>query len=123
MFAKINTMGLTGLNAFPVYSEIESSRGLPSFDVVGLADVAVRESRERIRSALRSSNINFPSQHIIINLAPADKKKSGSVHDLAIAVALLRVQGYCDDTQLENSAFIGEVSLSGESVEITAFCR
>lgn len=114
MFAKINTMGLTGLNAFPVYSEIESSRGLPSFDVVGLADVAVRESRERIRSALRSSNINFPSQHIIINLAPADKKKSGSVHDLAIAVALLRVQGYCDDTQLENSAFIGEVSLSGE---------
>ena len=114
MFAKINTMGLTGLNAFPVYAEIEASRGLPSFDVVGLADAAVRESRERIRSALRSSSINFPSQHIVINLAPADRKKTGSVHDLAIAVALLRVQGFCDDYQLEESAVIGEVSLSGE---------
>ena len=114
MFSKINTMGLTGLNAFPVYAEIESSRGLPSFDIVGLADVAVRESRERIRSALRSSSINFPSQHIMVNLAPADTKKSGSVHDLAIAVALLRIQGFCDDSQLEKSVFIGEVSLSGE---------
>lgn len=114
MFSKINTMGLTGLNAFPVYAEIEASRGLPSFDVVGLADAAVRESRERIRSALRSSSINFPAQHIIVNLAPADTKKSGSVHDLAIAVALLRIQGFCNDEQLENAAFIGEVSLSGE---------
>ena len=114
MFSKANTMGLTGLNAFPVYAEIESSRGLPCFDIVGMADVAVKESRERIRSAMRSSNINFPEQHIMINLAPADTKKTGSVHDLAIAVALLRIQGFCDDKQLESSAFIGEVSLSGE---------
>ena len=114
MFSKVNTMGLTGLNAFPVYAEIESSKGLPCFDIVGLADVAVRESRERIRSALRSSNINFPAQHIIINLAPADTKKTGSVHDLAIAVALLRIQGFCADSQLNKAVFIGEVSLSGE---------
>ena len=114
MFAKINTMGLTGLNAFPVYAEIEASKGMQSFDIVGLADAAVRESRERIRSALRSSSINFPEQHIILNLAPADTKKTGSVHDLAIAVSLLRIQGFCSDEQLESAVFIGEVSLSGE---------
>ena len=114
MFAKINSLGLMGLNAFPVEAEIESSRGIQSFDVVGLADVAVRESRERIRSALRSSSINFPTQKIMINLAPADKKKSGSVHDLAITVALLRVMGFCTEEQTAQAAFIGEVSLSGE---------
>lgn len=114
MFAKINSLGLMGLNAFPVETEIEASRGIQSFDVVGLADVAVRESRERIRSALRSSNLAFPTQKIMINLAPADKKKSGSVHDLAITVALLTVMGFCSEKQTEHAAFIGEVSLSGE---------
>ena len=114
MFAKINSLGLMGLNAFPVEVEIESSRGIQSFDVVGLADAAVRESRERIRSALRSSSINFPTQKIMINLAPADKKKSGSVHDLAITVALLAVMGFCTEEQTCRAAFIGEVSLSGE---------
>ena len=114
MFAKINSLGLMGLNAFPVEAEIEASKGIQSFDVVGLADAAVKESRERIRSALRSSSINFPSKKIMINLAPADKKKSGSVHDLAITVALLTVMGFCTEAQTEHAAFIGEVSLSGE---------
>ena len=114
MFAKINSLGLMGLNAFPVEVEIEASKGLQSFDVVGLADAAVRESRERIRSALRSSSINFPQKKIMINLAPADKKKSGSVHDLAITVALLAVMGFCSPEQTDKAAFIGEVSLSGE---------
>ncbi len=114
MFSKVNSLGLMGLNAFPVFVEIEASKGMQSFDIVGLADAAVRESRERIRSALRSSNINFPTQSVMVNLAPADKKKSGSVHDLAIAVALLSVLGFCSDEQIEKSAFIGEVSLSGE---------
>lgn len=114
MFASINSLGLLGLNAFPVYVEIESSKGLPAFDMVGLADAAVRESRERIRSAFRCCGLNFPSQHIMVNLAPADVKKSGSVHDLAIAVALLRIMGFSDDERLRKSVFIGEVSLSGE---------
>ena len=114
MFAKINSLGLMGLNAFPVEVEIESSKGIQSFDIVGLADVAVRESRERIRSALRSSNISFPTRKIMVNLAPADKKKSGSVHDLGITVALLAVLGFCDPAKTEKAAFIGEVSLSGE---------
>lgn len=114
MFAKINSLGLMGLNAFPVEVEIESSKGIQSFDIVGLADVAVRESRERIRSALRSSNISFPTRKIMVNLAPADKKKSGSVHDLGIAVALLAVMGFCNAAKTDKAAFIGEVSLSGE---------
>lgn len=114
MFAGINSLGLLGLNAFPVYVEIESSKGIPSFDIVGLADAAVRESRERIRSAFRCCGLNFPSQRVMINLAPADVKKSGSVHDLAIAVALLRIMGFSDDDKLKKSVFIGEVSLSGE---------
>lgn len=114
MFAKINSLGLMGLNAFPVDVEIEASKGMQSFDIVGLADAAVRESRERIRSALRCSNINFPVMRIMVNLAPADKKKSGSVHDLGIAAALLSVLGFCREEQTRNAVFIGEVSLNGE---------
>lgn len=114
MFAKINSLGLMGLNAFPVDVEIEASKGMQSFDIVGLADAAVKESRERIRSALRCSNINFPVQRVMVNLAPADKKKSGSVHDLGITVALLTVLGFCSERQTEKAVFIGEVSLNGE---------
>lgn len=103
-----------GLNAFPVDVEIEASKGMQSFDIVGLADAAVKESRERIRSALRCSNINFPVMRVMVNLAPADRKKSGSVHDLGIAAALLSVLGFCTEEQTRNAVFIGEVSLSGE---------
>lgn len=75
MFAVVNSVGLLGLNAFAVKVEIEASKGLPSFDIVGLADASVKESRERVRSALRSSDITLPLRKIIINLAPADVKK------------------------------------------------
>ncbi len=98
MFAKINSLGLLGLNSFAVTVEVEASKGLPAFDIVGLADASVRESRERIRSALRSSGLKFPTSKVMINLAPADVKKSGSVYDLAIAVALLRVSGLVEDS-------------------------
>ena len=114
MFAVVNSVGLLGLNAFAVKVEIEASKGLPSFDIVGLADASVKESRERVRSALRSSDITLPLRKIIINLAPADVKKTGSVYDLAVAVALLRMADLVDDEELRQSAFIGELSLSGE---------
>jgi len=113
MFSKINSLGLFGLNAFPVDVEIEISKGIPLFEIVGLTDIVVRESRERIRSALRASDISFPLSRVMVNLAPADTKKSGSVHDLAIAVALLHIMGYINE-DLESSAFIGEVSLNGD---------
>lgn len=114
MFASINSIGLLGLNAYPVYVEVEASNDMQAFDIVGLADVSVRESRERIRSAFRSCGFTFPEKRLLINLAPADVKKSGSVHDMAIAVAIMRVMGISDDKYMKQSAFIGEVSLSGE---------
>ena len=114
MFSKVNSIGLMGLNAFRVEVEIESSAGLPAFDIVGLADAAVRESRERIRSAFRSSRLGFPKGKVLVNLAPADVKKSGTVHDLAIAVSLMCAAGIIDPKQIQSAAFVGEVSLSGE---------
>lgn len=112
MFTKINSLGLFGLNSFSVDVEIETSRGTPLFEIVGLADIVVKESRERIRSALRECDISFPLCRVMVNLAPADAKKSGSVHDLAITVALLKILDYIKD-DIEDSAFIGEVSLNG----------
>lgn len=113
MYAKVNSLGLFGLNAFPVDVEIETSRGTPSFDIIGLADTVIRESRERIRAALRASYINFPLARIIVNLAPADTKKTGSAHDLAIFTALLCITGNIT-ADISKSAFIGEVSLNGD---------
>ena len=112
MFALINSVGLLGLNAFAVKVEIEASKGLPSFDIVGLADASVKESRERVRSALRSSEITLPLRKIIINLAPADVRKTGSVYDLAVAVALLRMADLVDDSMLSTSAFIALLAFS-----------
>ena len=108
MYAKVNSLGLFGLNAFPVDVEIETSKGTPSFDIIGLADTAIKESRERIRSALRASLISFPLNKIIVNLAPADTKKTGSIHDLAIFTALLCVTGNVP-ADISKSSFIGEV--------------
>ena len=113
MFCKINGMGLTGMNAYPVDVEIELSRGIERFDIVGMADIAVKESRERIRSAFRSSGLKFPSASIVVNLAPADIKKSGSFHDLSIAAAVLDAMGLIL-SDIEDCAFIGELSLGGE---------
>lgn len=112
MFAKINSIGLIGLLAYTVDVEIVINRGQPMFDLIGLPDASVKESRERIKSALRSIDIAFPISSVTVNLAPANTKKSGSVHDLAILVSLLKALGYID-CNLDSSVFIGEVSLSG----------
>lgn len=113
MFARINSLGLFGLNAFEVKTEIEISKGIPVFEIVGLGDIVVRESRERIRAALRSCNISFPLSRVIVNLAPADTKKTGSLYDLPVIVALLKVLGIIRN-ELDDCAFIGEISLNGE---------
>jgi len=112
MFAKISSLGLFGLNAFQVDVEIDMSRGQPQFDIVGLPDTAVKESRERIRSALRACEINFPVASIMINLAPANTRKSGSVHDMAIFMAILKVLRLIPQN-IDDCSFIGEVSLNG----------
>ncbi len=113
MFAKVRSLGLFGLNAFSVDVEVETSKGTPSFDIFGLADTVVKEGRERIRSAMRSSGLAFPVARVTVNLAPADAKKSGSVHDLAIFMAMLCVTGNIDE-DISKTAFIGELALNGD---------
>ncbi|MDO4155741.1 MAG: magnesium chelatase domain-containing protein, partial [Oscillospiraceae bacterium] len=113
MFAKIKSLGLFGLNAFPVDVEVDISKGMPHFDIVGLPDIAVKESRERIRAALYSIAVTLPPKHIVVNLAPADVKKSGTMHDLAILVGVLKSMGHLS-ASMNGKFFIGEVSLSGE---------
>lgn len=112
MFAKINTMGLFGLNAFSVDVETDISMGQPSFEIVGLPDTVVKESRERIKAAMRAGGIKFPNARVMINLAPADTKKSGSVHDLAIFMGILSAMSMIN-VSTEDCCFIGEVSLNG----------
>lgn len=113
MFATIKSLGLFGLNAFPVDVEVDIQKGLPHFDIVGLPDAAVKESRERIRTALYSISVTLPPKHIVVNLAPADVKKSGTMHDLAILVGVLKSMGQLS-CSMQGKFFIGEVSLSGE---------
>lgn len=113
MVAKVNSLGLMGLDAFLVTIEADLATGLPSFDVVGLPDASVKEARNRVKSAIKNCDFNFPTGKITINLAPADVKKEGSVYDLPILIALLISSGQLD-AKLENVGFIGELSLSGE---------
>ena len=113
MFAIVSSLGLFGLNAFPVDVEIDISRAIPQFDIVGLPDAVVRESRERIRAAMRACFVKFPVAKVMVNLAPADTKKSGSVHDMAIFMAILKASGEIN-APLDGCAFIGELSLNGD---------
>ena len=113
MFAKTMSMGLVGINGFPVTVEADLSQGLPGFDVVGLPDTAVRESRDRVRAAIKNNGWDYPACRITVNLAPADVKKEGSVYDLPLLLAILRAAGQLK-VDLEGKAFLGELSLTGE---------
>ena len=113
MLARISSFGLSGLEAYPVDIETDISPGLPNITVVGLPDNAVKESRERIRAAIKNSGFEFPAQRITINLAPADTKKQGPCYDLAIALSVLAAQGLIPLNAISPYAFLGELSLDG----------
>ncbi len=113
MFAQLKSLGLFGLNAFPVDVEVSMTRGAPQFEIVGLPDASVRESRERIRSALNAVQLALPPSRLIVNLAPADVKKIGTMHDLAILLGILVCMQKLAP-QPDSRCFIGEVSLSGQ---------
>ncbi len=113
MFAKTMSMGLIGIHGFPVTVEADLSQGLPGFDVVGLPDTAVRESRDRVRAAIKNNGLDYPVCRITVNLAPADVKKEGSVYDLPLFLAILRA-GHQLNVDLDGRAFLGELSLTGE---------
>lgn len=108
-----NSLGLFGLDAFVVHAEADLSRGLPYFGIVGLPDAAVKESRDRVRAAMKNCGFDFPVGRIIVNLAPADIRKEGPLYDLPILISLLMASGQLKGN-FQDSAFIGELSLSGE---------
>lgn len=118
MFVKIDSVGMFGMNSYIVGVEASIDTALPRFDVVGLPDTAVSESRDRVRSAMKNNGFVFPAARITVNLTPADIKKEGPVYDLPICIALLKAtkQLHCET---DSSIFIGELSLSGEVRKIT----
>jgi len=113
MFATCRSCAIYGVDAYIVDIEVDISSGLPAFTIVGLPDAAVKESRERVRSALKNSGFDFPTGRITVNLAPAAIRKEGSVYDLAIALAILVATGQIKQN-LKNPVILGELSLAGE---------
>ncbi len=113
MIATINAATVLGIEGFLVDVEVDLSRGLPGFDIVGLPDVAVRESRQRVRAALKNSGFAFPLQRLTVNLAPGDLRKMGSAFDLAIALGILAAGGVLEPEKLRGTLALGELSLDG----------
>ena len=89
MFSMVKSVGIFGLNSYMLQIEADVSGGLPCFDVVGLPDTAVKESRDRVRAAIKNCGFKFPAGRITVNLAPADKKKEGAIYDLPILISIL----------------------------------
>ncbi len=114
MLAKVESGCLLGIRAEPVQIEVQLGKGLPGFEVVGLAERGVRESRVRVKAALTTLGFTLPPRSLVVNLAPGDLRKSGSAFDLPIAVALLAACGALPQSELDDRLFVGEVALSGE---------
>jgi len=114
MISKTYSFGLLGLDAYPVEIEIDVASGLPTVNLVGLADTAIKESKERVRSAIKNSGFQWPAQRITVNLAPSDIKKEGACFDLAIALGILAATGQINKDPLKDYSFLGELSLDGQ---------
>ncbi|MEW6333455.1 MAG: magnesium chelatase domain-containing protein, partial [Thermodesulfobacteriota bacterium] len=113
MIVKAISATVIGIDSHPVTVEVDLATGLPFFSTVGLPDVAVRESKERIKAAVKNSGYPFPGHHITVNLAPADIRKEGTAFDLPIAVAILAAQGLLPAAPLGDYLLLGELSLDG----------
>jgi magnesium chelatase family protein len=113
MLACIRSAAVYGIDAAPVTIEVDVAFGLPGFTVVGLPDPSVRESRDRIRSAIRNSGFTFPGHRVVVNLAPADVRKAGSSFDLPIALGVLAATGVIERRDVDDVLVLGELSLDG----------
>ena len=113
MVNRVKTGTVIGLGAYEVWAETDVINSLPSMSIVGLPDAAVNEARDRVKSAIKNSGYTFPSRKIVINLAPADLKKNGTVFDLPIAIGILIEEEVLTQEQVEEYAFIGELALDG----------
>lgn len=118
MYSKIYTCFLEGLQGYKVEVEADIARGLQAFNIVGLADVSIKEAKERVRSAITNSGFKFPVGRITINLAPANLKKEGSQLDISIAVSILTAYGTIIKEPKDNIAFIGELALDGRLMTV-----
>lgn len=113
MYSKVKSLGINGIETFAVTVECDLSSGMPKFDIVGLPDAVVMESRERVRATIKNCNLKFPVSRITVNIAPADIKKEGAMYDLPVFVAILKSSGQIKG-DIDDCAFIGELSLDGE---------
>ena len=113
MFSLVKSVGIFGINSYMLEIEADVSGGMPMFDIVGLPDTAVKESRDRVRAAIKNCGYKFPMGRITVNLAPADKKKEGAVYDLPILISVLIASKQLD-CSTNDCAFLGEVSLDGQ---------
>lgn len=118
MLSKVLSFGLNGIDGYTVTIEVDISNGLPKFDVVGLGDTAIKESKERVKSAIKNSGLAYPMRNIVCNLAPADRKKEGPIYDLGMAVAILSATNQIDYKKIGNTVFLGELSLNGDIKKI-----
>lgn len=113
MLAKVTSAAVLGVDGYLVHVEVDVNQGLPAFDIVGLPDSAVKESRERVRTAIRNAGLPFPVKRITVNLAPADIRKVGPAFDLPIAIGILVCMGVLKQEDVQNIFFTGELSLDG----------
>lgn len=113
MVSIIKSSSIAGVDGFTVDVETDISNGLPAFDIVGLPDSAIKESRERVRTAIKNSGFEFPVKRITVNLAPADVKKEGPLFDLPIAAGILVCEGVIAQDKISDFMLIGELSLDG----------
>ena len=112
MFSCVRSFGVSGVGGYEVSVEVNISNGLPAFEIVGLPDAAVKESRERVRAAIKNNGFTYPVSRITVNLAPADKKKAGTIYDLPVLIGILTASGSLKQPS-ETAAFLGELSLTG----------
>lgn len=117
MLSIVKSIGLQGLNGYMISIEVDISSALPCFEIVGLPDTSVKEAKERVKTAIKNSGVEFLSRRIVVNLAPASTKKEGSKFDLPIAMGVLIASGKISNVYLEEfleeSIFVGELSLNG----------
>jgi len=113
VLAKVFSSAISGIDAYLVEVEVDIQHGLPAFTTVGLPDAVVKESKDRIKAAIRNSGYQFPSERITVNLAPASRKKEGAVFDLPIAISVLAASGQIKSKTLKNYMILGELSLDG----------
>jgi len=118
VLAKVHSLGLSGLEANPIEIEVDLGGGLPQFSIVGLPDATVRESRDRVRSALKNTGFRFPPKKITVNLAPAGLKKEGAGLELGIAIGILIAEGVLTQECVTPYLFVGELALDGRIKEV-----